>query len=318
MYDTDSRLVGIAAVSRGSPGVAYTYDWSNRLMAKRVGKETTRYVYDGWAVIGETKGNSTLQTRYVVGPRIDEVLSQSQKNGKHALYLSRDGLGSTTEVTQPNGNVVQRYEYDPFGAVKVLGASGAPVPDAPKTNYLFTGREYQPESGLYNYRNRFYHPGIGRFLQPDPVGFLGGDSNLYAYVWNNPTNWVDPSGQYAVAVQVTFLLGIVLAYTVWNAFQWTKKYPIQLPRIFRAEKSKERNPCPVKPPEDPSQPPGPDWVWRGKGTPGSEEGGWFNPKTGETLHPDLNHPLPEGPHWDYRVRGQPGKIRIRPDGTIIE
>jgi RHS repeat-associated protein len=67
------------------------------------------------------------------------------------------------------------------------------------TKYLFTGRELQPENGLYNYRNRFYHPTIGRFLQPDPIGFWGGDINLYSYCWNDPLNWLDPWGFCGIA-----------------------------------------------------------------------------------------------------------------------
>ncbi|HEV8574686.1 MAG TPA: RHS repeat-associated core domain-containing protein [Dehalococcoidia bacterium] len=43
-------------------------------------------------------------------------------------------------------------------------------------------------------RARYYHPGLQRFLSEDPIGFAGGDVNLYAYVSNNPTNYVDPLG----------------------------------------------------------------------------------------------------------------------------
>jgi hypothetical protein len=47
---------------------------------------------------------------------------------------------------------------------------------------------------LYDYRNRFYHPGLGRFLQPDPIGFAGDSSNLYRYCGGDPVNRRDPSG----------------------------------------------------------------------------------------------------------------------------
>lgn len=50
---------------------------------------------------------------------------------------------------------------------------------------------------------------------------------------------------------------------------------------------------------DPSQSPGADWEWGGPGDPGSGRGAWYNPRTGESLHPDLNHPAPIGPHWHY-------------------
>jgi len=60
--------------------------------------------------------------------------------------------------------------------------------------FTFTGREYDAESGLYYYRARYYDASIGRFIEKDPIGFAGGDTNLYRYVANNPVNWTDPSG----------------------------------------------------------------------------------------------------------------------------
>jgi RHS repeat-associated protein len=68
------------------------------------------------------------------------------------------------------------------------------------------------------------------------------------------------------------------------------------------------------PPSDPKQSPGKGWEWRGKGAPGSAEGSWYNPGTGESLHPDLNHPDPIGPHWDYRDPSG-NDWRIYPDGN---
>ncbi len=53
------------------------------------------------------------------------------------------------------------------------------------------------------------------------------------------------------------------------------------------------------PGDDPTQAPE-GFEWRGKGPVGSNQGNWYNPETGEILHPDLNHPNPIGPHWDYR------------------
>jgi RHS repeat-associated protein len=68
------------------------------------------------------------------------------------------------------------------------------------------------------------------------------------------------------------------------------------------------------PPSDPKRSPGPGWEWRGNGPPGSSEGSWYNPSTGESLHPDLNHPAPIGPHWDYRDPSG-NDWRIFPDGS---
>ena len=58
---------------------------------------------------------------------------------------------------------------------------------------MFTGREYDAESGLYHYRARAYSPVIGRFLQRDPIGYYD-SMNLFEYAQNNPINWLDPLG----------------------------------------------------------------------------------------------------------------------------
>ena len=63
----------------------------------------------------------------------------------------------------------------------------------PSSLYQFTGRE-NDGTGLYFYRARYYSPTFQRFVSQDPIGFAGGDANLYAYVYNNPANLIDPFG----------------------------------------------------------------------------------------------------------------------------
>ncbi len=58
---------------------------------------------------------------------------------------------------------------------------------------MFTGRRFDPKTGLYYYRMRYYSPDLGRFLQPDPIGYADG-MNIYAYCGNNPLTFVDPMG----------------------------------------------------------------------------------------------------------------------------
>ncbi len=72
------------------------------------------------------------------------------------------------------------------------------------------------------------------------------------------------------------------------------------------------------PGNNPAKSPGKDWEWRGNGDPSSGQGSWYNPKTGESLHPDLNHPAPIGPHWDYSPGSGKGFThRIMPDGSVV-
>src|SRR5438128_1362882 len=69
--------------------------------------------------------------------------------------------------------------------------------------YLFQGGRYDTATGLYNFRHRDLSPVLGRWLQPDPLGFAGGDSNLYRYVSNGPGNTTDPSGLAETRVVLT-------------------------------------------------------------------------------------------------------------------
>ncbi|MFA6135142.1 MAG: RHS repeat-associated core domain-containing protein, partial [Phycisphaerae bacterium] len=81
-----------------------------------------------------------------------------------------------------------------FGAVYNVDANGVDTAHTPGlTAVLYTGQVWDAESGLYNYRNRYYHPGLGRFLARDPAGY-GDGMNLYAYVRNNPLRYTDPDG----------------------------------------------------------------------------------------------------------------------------
>jgi RHS repeat-associated protein len=102
------------------------------------------------------------------------------------VFYQADGLGSVTELTDGTGAVVRRYSYDAFGAL--LASPGAVAQP-----YTFTGRELDGETELYNYRERMYDAGNGRFVQEDPMGLAGG-MNLYVYAANNPIVNTDPFG----------------------------------------------------------------------------------------------------------------------------
>jgi len=86
------------------------------------------------------------------------------------------------------------YEYTVYGRV------AAQDPNHPNP-YMFTGRRFDFETGLYYYRARYYNPYIGRFMQTDPVGYSAG-INWYRYCRNNPLGMVDPYGLMEVEVDI--------------------------------------------------------------------------------------------------------------------
>lgn len=106
--------------------------------------------------------------------------------GSATEFYHRDALGTTLLLTDETGTVKTTYTYTPFGETTVTGSAS--------TNpFQYAGRENDGNS-LYYYRARYYSPQFERFISEDPIGFAGGDTNLYRYVDNNPLNFVDPSG----------------------------------------------------------------------------------------------------------------------------
>jgi RHS repeat-associated protein len=115
---------------------------------------------------------------------IDEVFTRTDSSGT-ANFLT-DVLGSTLALTSSSGSTLAQYAYEPFGNTFVTSGSSA-------SSYEYTGRE-NDGTGLYFYRARYYNPALQRFVSEDPIGFGGGDVNLYAYVSNDPISSKDSFG----------------------------------------------------------------------------------------------------------------------------
>ena len=175
-YDSQNRL---KTFTNPASSATYAYDGQGRRISKTVNGSTTSYIYDNDELIREQTGSSVIS--YIHGSRIDEIISDSR-----GYYYHYDGLGSVTNLTNTTGAQVNSYNYEAFGNLtNQTGITSNP--------WLFTGRQYDQESGLYFYRNRYYDPTIGRFISQDPTGMVDGP-NLYAYVKNNPVNLIDPLG----------------------------------------------------------------------------------------------------------------------------
>ncbi len=103
---------------------------------------------------------------------------------------------------QPGGGA---YTYDAYGNCFVGGEHPPPAtPWHPPTEpYRYTGQRYDTDTGLYYYRARYYHPGLGRFAETDPVGY-GPDVNWYSYVGNDPTDKNDPTGNETRVIYCVF------------------------------------------------------------------------------------------------------------------
>ncbi len=174
-------------VKNGTEIATFKYDALGRRIEKVAGGVTKRFTYDGEDILRE-RIVGVKNLRYVHGPGIDEPLGSEELNPGTLTYYHADALGSIVKVTDATGAVTLTRTYDSFGI---------PTDSATTPGYAFTGREWDPETGFYYYRARYYDPKIGRFLSEDPIAVPRRDTrelNPYAYVANNPVNETDPSG----------------------------------------------------------------------------------------------------------------------------
>src|SRR5205823_6155498 len=142
----------------------------------------------------EYNSAGAVVARNLYGKGIDEILMRIDAT-LGTFYYQDDHEGSVTHLTNSTGSVVESYTYDVFGAPTIFDSSHVPRPSSQFNNrFMFTGREYTSTFGIYEYRARAYHPGLGRFTGEDPKGFDAGDYNLFRYCHNDPEDLTDPMG----------------------------------------------------------------------------------------------------------------------------
>ena len=142
-----------------------------------------------------------------------------------SYFLRRNLFQDVTHIYDLNGNLVASYLYDAWGNHQVFDASGVENTNADFIGNInpirYRGYYFDVETNLYYLNSRYYDPEVGRFISLDAVDYLAPDSihglNLFAYCFNNPIMYADPSGHFVIS---TLLISITLgaAFAVGTAY----------------------------------------------------------------------------------------------------
>ena len=206
-YDEENRLVAITGLPASQltqvPAYKYEfyYDGLSRLRISRyytrdannvlVLQNQTHRVYDGMDIVQERNQNNTVNASVTRVGNIGGILARTTNAG--SVFYGYDGSGNVTTLTHTSGVEVGSYTYDAWG--NTVATSGVAVSENP---YRFATKE--AIGGLYSYGLRFYSPGLGRWINRDPIGEAGG-ANLYGFAGNDPVNSGDAYGLAKVEVR---------------------------------------------------------------------------------------------------------------------
>ncbi len=217
-YDPEGRLASAVQPATGNGG-AYAYDAFGLLSSRTVNQSgspstTTLYVYDlKGHVIAETDTSGVTRREYIWMDDLPvAVIAGVTTSSPTLYYVHADHLGRPARMTAQDQSWVWDVIYSPFGATSYIWSNPATM------DLRFPGQWFQLETGLaYNW-HRHYDPTIGRYLQPDPLGY-GGGRNLYAYAKGNPFAYADRDGKnpFLVAVAIATFASVILTSTPANA-----------------------------------------------------------------------------------------------------
>jgi len=228
LYDANGNL------TNDGNGKAYGWDAANRLISITQASGVTGFVYDGKGRRVQETQNGTIIKQWVwcggaqpceERDGTNNVTKRFYKEGEQlngiAYFWTRDHLGSVREMTDSAGNLVARYDFDPYGRRTLV--SGTDLAD-----FGFTGDYYHAASGLNLTLYRAYDANLGRWLSRDKLGELGPDGpDVYLYVLNNPINHRDPTGQFTLVeglVGAAVIAGAAFIYGI----QWAMHHPITI------------------------------------------------------------------------------------------
>jgi RHS repeat-associated protein len=178
-YDIRSNLVSSIAVNNQYI-IDYDYDASGERVYSGMGNSSKIYINSFTSNPLTIIDSNDNVTHYIYGPK--GIVAK--RNESLTYYLLKDHLGSTRVVMNENNQAISSYDYDAWG-----NPMNSTVSE--ESAYRYTGREYDDETGLHNFRARLYDSALMRFFQVDPAEQF---ASPYGYCGNNPIGLVDPDG----------------------------------------------------------------------------------------------------------------------------
>jgi RHS repeat-associated protein len=169
-----------------SPLIKYYYDGSGKRLKAIRDIVERRYIYDAAGnLLAEANSSNVIMKYYIYGAGLMAMAKAT--NEVYAYHYN--ATGNTIAMTDDTEVVINSYAYTPFGIL-------ANENETEQQPFKFVGKYgvMTEPNGFYYMRARYYDTEVGRFISEDPIGFDGGDVNLYAYVGNNPIVFIDPFG----------------------------------------------------------------------------------------------------------------------------
>ncbi len=184
----------VSKIKQGNDSLCYTYGYDHQriLMEEHVGNRhrTKRYV-GNCEYITKTNGNDTEEQwlTYLTGSTGIYAVVMTKSGRSQLFYVLKDNLGSWTTITDENGEVQQRLNYDAWGNLRNPNYWTGFFSGVPMFDRGFTGHEHYDILKIINANARLYDPVIGRFFSPDPfvqAPDFTQNFNRYSYCMNNP------------------------------------------------------------------------------------------------------------------------------------
>ena len=223
--------------------ITYTYDNVGNRLKEDDGTTTTSYTYNGLdqlktstkekgTAVEEVRqydydANGNQNSQNLIGTDGNVLATERfQQNATQYYLYNKDIQGSTSSLVKEDGSADAIYQYTDFGETMIQGY------DQAKNEICYAGGIYDQSTGLYYLNARYYNPEDGRFLTEDTYhgeNEKPDTQHLYLYCANNPVNYVDPSGHYAVALYTLVKIvagGVVfyVSYSTWKRRRIKTRY----------------------------------------------------------------------------------------------